>query len=390
MRFFVLYHLYFQQKKTSFVSRTLIIIENMSLKQAFFILLLGISLFSCKKYNKNEELINTSELKVRTLIDTIGFTQYKWQLDSIISRMPSEDKKGSDQIYKAVICPHDDYSYAGGLYNKTLAGIKAKTIVLIGVAHRARNFTLENKLVFGTFDTWQSTNGNVTVSTFRDRLIRKLPSETYIVHDSMMQLEHSMEAIVPFLQKNKQEVSIIPLLVPYITFENMGLFSEIVAKSLRDIMKEENLQYGRDIAIVISNDAIHYGDEDWGSSNLAPFGVDSLGNEKARQKDLKIIEQCLKGELNNEKIEIFNHYTVQEENYKEYKWTWCGRYSVPFGLLVANKLNNLIEHRSLSGKMIDYRSSYHNRHIKVEDLGMGTTAPANNRHWVGYVGLGYQ
>jgi len=363
----------------------------MSLKQAFIILILvGISLFSCKKYNKRKEVVNNSQLKIRKLKDTIGFTQNKWQLDSIISRISSEDKKDTKETFKAVICPHDDYAYAAGLYEKTLSGIKAKTIMLIGVAHRARNFSLENKLVFGSFDAWQSTNGKVTVSTFRDRLIRKLPRETYVVHDSMMQLEHSLEAIVPFLQKNNKEVTIIPVLVPYITFENIDLFSELTAKSLREIMKEENLQFGKDIAIVISNDAIHYGDKDWGSSNLAPFGVDSLGNEKARQKDLKIIEQCLEGKLNNEKIEIFNHYTVQEENFKEYKWTWCGRYSVPFGLLVANKLNTFIEDKPLIGKMIDYRSSYHNSHIKVEDLGMGTTAPANSRHWVGYVGLGYQ
>jgi len=49
-------------------------------------------------------------------------------------------------------CPHEDYKYAAGLFHKTLSGIKAKTIILIGVAHRARNFNLESKLVFGSFN----------------------------------------------------------------------------------------------------------------------------------------------------------------------------------------------------------------------------------------------
>ena len=362
----------------------------MSLKPLQIILVISILFISCNIKNKRVQNIKTSKLKARHLADTIGFTQYKWQLDSIISRIDSKDKIVTDQVFKMAICPHDDYAYAAGLYKKTLEGIKAKTIVLIGVAHRARNFSLENKLVFGSFNTWKSSDGDIKVSLLRDELIKNLDKETYIIHDSMMQLEHSLEAITPFLQNSNNEVEIIPLLVPYMTFKNMTLFSSELASSLNEIMKKNNLKYGEDLAIVISNDAIHYGNEDWGGSNLAPFGVDSVGNEKAKKKDLKIINECLKGELNHERIKLFNEYTIQEDDFKEYKWTWCGRYSVPFGLLFSNELNNLIEHKSLTGKMLGYRSSYLNSHIKVDDLKMGHTAPANNRHWVAYVGMGYQ
>jgi len=345
---------------------------------------------SCNDKNKSSQSIEASKLKVRQLADTIGFTQYKWQLDSIISRIHPEDKKTTSQVFKAVICPHDDYGYAAGLYNKTLEGIKAKTIVLVGVAHRARNFSLENKLVFGSFNAWKSSNGNIKTAKLRDEIIKNLDKETYIVHDSMIQLEHSLEAITPFLQNNNKEIEIIPLLVPYMTFKNMNLFSDELATVLNQLMKKNNLKYGEDLAIVISNDAIHYGDDGWGGSDLAPFGVDKLGNSKARQKDLKIIKHCLTGELNLEKIKTFNQFTVQQDNFKEYRWTWCGRYSVPFGLLFANKLSNLIENKSLTGEMIGYRNSYLNSHIKVDDLKMGHTAPANNRHWVAYVGMNYQ
>ena len=345
---------------------------------------------SCKKtiINKPDEIVD--ELKIRQLADTIGFAQYEWQMDSIISRLNFDDKKTTKEIYKAVICPHDDYTYAAGLFNKTLKGIKAKTIVLIGVAHKAKKFNLENKLVFGSFNEWKSAYNTLKVSPLRDKLLEKMTQKTYIVHDSMMQLEHSLEAINPFLHNNNPEVEIIPLLVPYFTFENMEVFSEELSKALYALMKEENLSFGKDIAIVISNDAIHYGNEGWGSANLAPFGVDDLGIEKVKQKELTIINECLVGELNLEKIKNFNHYTVKADNFKEYKWTWCGRYSVPFGLLCANKLNNLIENKSLTGILIDYRSSYHNVHIKVKDLGMGQTAPANQNHWVGYVGMKYK
>jgi len=341
----------------------------MFLKLIRIAVVISILFISCKDKNRSAQHLSTAKLKVRQLADTIGFTQYKWQLDSIISRIHPEDKRTTAQVFKTVICPHDDYGYAAGLYNKTLEGIKAKTIVLIGVAHKARNFGLENKLVFGAFNEWKSSDGIIKISSLRDELIKNLNKETYIVHDSMMQLEHSLEAITPFLEKNNNEIEIIPLLVPYITFEKMNLFSSELANTLNEIMKKKNLKYGEDLAIVISNDAIHYGDEGWGGSNLAPFGVDSLGNEKARQKDLKIIKQCLVGELNHGKMKTFNQYTIQTDNFKEYKWTWCGRYSVPFGLLFANELNNLIENRSLTGEMLGYRSSYPNSHIKVNDLG---------------------
>jgi AmmeMemoRadiSam system protein B len=353
-------------------------------------LLFSLVFNSCNEKPKEISTLITSEMKVRHQEDTIGFAQYSWQMDSIFSRISSEDKQPTSQIYKAAICPHDDYAYAGGLYARTLYGIKAKTIVLIGVAHRARNFELENKLIFGSFGKWDSPYGGIKISPLRDQLLQKLKKETFIVHDSMTQLEHSLEAITPFLQKNTKDIEIIPLLIPYMTFENMQLFSEDLSNALGDLMKSGGLEYGNDLAIVISNDAVHYGDEGWGGQNMAPYGTNANGNEKAKQKDLTIIKECLENELSSEKIKNFNIYTVNQDDFKEYAWVWCGRYSVPFGLLVANKLNRRINNKNLTGNLIDWRSSLHNPHIEVTDIGMGYTAPASSKHWVAYVGMGYQ
>ncbi|MFN8258470.1 MAG: AmmeMemoRadiSam system protein B [Bacteroidales bacterium] len=334
--------------------------------------------------NKTEK-----NLKIRQLVDTIGFAQYNRQMDSILARIDLSDKIPAKECYKAVICPHDDYAYAAVLYNKTLAGIKAETIVLIGVAHKARQFSLENKLIFDSFDQWKSTS-NVEISELRTELIKSLPDDSYLMHDSMMQTEHSLEAILPFLLKYNRNVKIIPVLVPYTTFENMDRFSDYLSAGLFDLMKKNHLQYGKDIAIVISNDAIHYGNEDWGGKDMAPFGTDEEGNNKALQKDNEIITQCLIGNVDQEKIFKFNKFTVQESDFREYKWTWCGRYSVPFGLMLSNKLNLKMSKKPLTGKLIGYRSSLKDKHIDVYDLGMGTTAPAKPTHWVGYVGVGYE
>ena len=332
----------------------------------------------------------TDTALVRHQEDTIGFAQYAWQMDSIISRIAPEDKLPTEATYKAVINPHDDYAYAGGLYTKTLAGVKAKTIVLIGVAHAARDFKLENQLIFGSYTAWDAPGGPIPVSPLRDELVEALAPKNRLVHNDMIQKEHSLEAITPFLQKQNPDIEIIPLLVPYTAFGMMQLFSDDLSKSLHSLMQKHHLEYGKDLAIVISNDAIHYGSEGWSSKTMAPFGTDSIGNAKAHEKDLMIIKECLEGPLSVEKVRQFNAYTVIPNNFRKYNWTWCGRYSTPLGLLTANKLNLLIENKPLVGTTIDYRSSLQNPHIEVEDIGMGHTAVATPTHWVAYVGMGYE
>lgn len=346
-----------------------------------------IALHSCA------EQTSSAVSKIRHQEDTIGFAQYKWQMDSIVARIDASDRLPRDATYKAVICPHDDYAYAGGLYYKTLQGIKAKTVVLVGVAHRAANFNLQDKIIFGTYSQWESAEGNIPISPLRNELIQNLKKETFVVHDSMMQLEHSLEAITPFLKRMNPELEIVPILVPYMKYLDMELLSYDLSQNLWQLMKDRGLSYGEDVAVVISNDAVHYGNTDWNSNTMAPFGVDEAGNERARQKDLQIISLCLTGPVSSTKVKTFTQFTVRPDDYKQYQWVWCGRYSVPFGVLLADRLHYLAEGNReipLRGQLIDYRSSLHNSQIEVKDLGMGHTAPANSTHWVAYVGVGYK
>jgi hypothetical protein len=105
---------------------------------------------------------------------------------------------------------------------------------------------------------------------------------------------------------------------------------------------------------------------------------------------MEIIEKCLVNEISTEKVKTFTEYTVQNTDYKEYKWVWCGRYSVPFGVSFANKLNQALYNKPLTGTFLGYASSVDHDLIKVEDLGMGTTAIATQKHWVGYASIKYE
>ncbi|MBE9489202.1 MAG: AmmeMemoRadiSam system protein B [Bacteroidetes bacterium] len=356
------------------------------MKSLFAIIVTTLLCFGCKQ--SIEANISKEEVKLRHVHDTIGFAQYDWQMDSIYSRLDIKDSI-NDFNWKAAISPHDDYKYAGRLYYESLKGINAPNIILIGVAHRARNFDLKDKIIFGSFTHWQSPFGNLKVSEINSEILEKLSKDTYIVHDSMQVLEHSLEAIIPFLHKKNRNVEIVPILVPYVNYQTIDSLSNDLANAVNAILKERNWEYGKDLAVVISNDAVHYGDEEW-SADLAPFGTNDQGTEKARAQDLEIINKCLTQELSNEKIKKFTEYTVQKEDYKEYKWVWCGRYSVPFGLAFANKLNILENNVALTGTFIDYQSSIDHELITVEDLGMGTTAIATQRHWVAYTSIKYE
>jgi predicted class III extradiol MEMO1 family dioxygenase len=105
-----------------------------------------------------------------------------------------------------------------------------------------------------------------------------------------------------------------------VTFENMGIFSEELSEALSKIMVNNELSFGNDIAIVISNDVIHYGYEGWNGFNFATFRSDDKGNEKVKQKDLTIIKNFLEDELYTSKIKLFNKYTFNQEDYHRYSW----------------------------------------------------------------------
>ncbi len=334
---------------------------------------------------------------IRPLADTIGFAQYDWQMDSLITRIgrlqinllrDACSVYPSDNPFKMVISPHDDYSYVGYLYPAILKNIKAKTIFLFGVAHKARNFNLENQIIFENFDYWKGPYGPVKVSSFRNEVMSQLPLGMYQVNDSLQKMEHSLEALIPFLQHFNKDFEIIPILVPYMSFDKMEWVGRVLSNTIYSVAQDNNWKWGTDFAFVISNDAVHYGDEDWGGKNFAWLGTDSIGYQNAIEHEQEVIA-AITGRLDLTKIKSFNGLTVQDTNFREYKWTWCGRYSVPVGLLTAFFLNKIYGDSPLNGTQIGYSTSIGHSHIPVEDLRIGVTAPANINHWVGYAAIAY-
>jgi AmmeMemoRadiSam system protein B len=348
------------------------------------------SLLACTEVQKTNP-------RTRQLVDTIGFAHLDWQVDSVVNRIqrayPAELVSAavdSNTAWRVAICPHDDYTYASWHYPALLRNLKAKTVIIFGVAHKARQLNISDKIVFDTYPFWHGPYKNIRVSSFREELTKALPKDLFLVSDTLQKVEHSVESMLPFLQYYTRDVEIVSILVPAMATGTMAEIAEPLALAIAKTMKVRQLEWGKDVALLITTDAVHYGDEDWGGKNMAPFGTDSAGYIKAVAKEHMILDSCLTGRLNDEKIQRFAATTVKPDDYREYQWTWCGRYSVPFGLMVALDLQKELKTVPFSGKFIGYSTSIDHTPLKVDDLRMGRTAKAGIRHWVGYASVGYE
>lgn len=346
------------------------------------------SLFSIIIGCRSGETAKISEGNIRQLVDTIGFAQYSWQMDSLMARM---DRKGWNKAeglpWKLAICPHDDYTYVGTLYPELLQNINASNLILIGVAHKASRLGIADSLVFDSHAYWKGPWKNVPLSPAREELFDMLRGKFAIVSDTLQRVEHSIEAMIPFLQYFNRDISIVPVLVPAMKQQRMEECGRALAEAIRSVAKRHEWEWGRDYAIIVTTDAVHYGNEDWGGADYAYFGCDSAGNKKALEYDAEIIKNCLTGIVYPENFRLFSSYTLKSDNYKEYKWTWCGRYCVPVTLYTSYYLN---DSKPLTGEIVGYSASITTQHISVDDIRMGRTAIATDCHWVGYAAIGYR
>lgn len=343
-----------------------------------------------------------NSLKQRPLVDKVGFAHTLSQVEAFLKRV--EEQQGdlrearsrahnldSHTFWKAAICPHDDYSYVGYLYPLLLQSVRSKTVFIIAVAHKAASFNLSDDLIFDDFDEWHGIRKPIPVSDMRKVLLDRIPDTSWEVHRPMQETEHSVEAMLPILQYFNPDIEIVPILVPPMAFDRMKIVTDGLAGAIAGIVNERKLSWGKDFSILITTDAVHYGDQGWNTNNPCKrFGLDKEGYMEAVGFENNLIDECLSGKIDEEHLRSFYNQMVDSANYQLPKWTWCGRYSVPAGLMTMIKLAKKLNLPVPEGTLLDYSTSLTHEPIQVNDLdGMGTTAPATLRHWVGYAALGY-
>ncbi len=338
--------------------------------------------------------------RLRGQMDTVGFVVTEQQAEEVVAAalsleghsLAEQDRRlgmtGGDGFVGGV-CPHDDHLYASRVYIHLTERITAPRILLFGVFHRARTWRLEDRIVFDRFVAWHGPWGEVAVDPLREEIISALASDSSVTDNTMHCSEHSLEAIIPFLQRGHPDRTVVPILVPHMGWERIEQLTDELAAAVVALMRSKGWRLGRDLAVVVSSDAVHYGPD----FDHAPFGTDAVAYQHAVERELALAGEYLEGELETSKLEgLFT--TLVDPETLDYRLPWCGRFSVPFGLELLRKIALATDGRAPYGALLRYGTSLSEPELPVpaavREAGLGYTAPSNFHHWVGYAAIGYQ
>jgi AmmeMemoRadiSam system protein B len=336
---------------------------------------------------------------VRGQLDTLGFVVGQPAAEEVVAaavRLEQDSLAEQDgrlamapgDGFVGGICPHDDHLYASRVYVHLTERITAPRVLLIGVFHKARLWDLRDRVVFDSFEAWHGPWEPIRVDPLREELIAALPEDTHVVDNAMHCREHSLEALLPFLQRGHPERTIVPILVPYMGWDRLTEITDRLASAVAEIMKANGWRLGRDLAIVISSDAVHYGPD----FDHAPFGTDAEAYERAVARDTGLAHDHLEGDLDPIKLHGLLDTLVDPDDLS-YRLPWCGRFSVPFGLELLRKIAVESGEDIPEGTLLSYGTSLSEPELPVSaetrENGLGYTAPSNLHHWVGYAALGY-
>ena len=343
----------------------------------FLCLLIAINLFGQKPV-------------IRPIRDLVGFCwqpkQFQRLMDFLDAHIavPEEEK-----TVIAGITPHDDYLYAGTIYYPLFKKMRAKEVVIFGVTHgtvRRKIGDPQGKLIFDEYKAWRALYGKVDVSPLRDYLKEKLDPADILVSTDAHRFEHSIEALIPFLQYYTRDVKITPIMVTGMDFEAMDAMTSKLAGHIADYIKKNNLKLGSDIAFLVSADANHYGED---FDNII-YGFDERAHLAATTRDQRIAKTYLEGALTKDKLKGLTG-ELWGKTYKENNHIlWCGKFSIPFGMLAVDKTIRLLDkNNSLSGRILKYSDTYSEGVLPLKKMSCGITAPFSLRHWVGFFSAAY-
>jgi len=334
---------------------------------------------------------------VRGQMDTVGFVVTADQAGDVVSRALADEggglvadrKRLAGRQVVGVVCPHDDHLYASRVYVHATELVDAPHVLMIGVFHGARLWGLSDVLVFDRFTAWHGPWAPVRTDPLRKELLEALPEGDAIVNDAMHCKEHSLEAIVPFLQHHDRQVKVVPILVPYMGWERMETLAKDLSGALAAVMRRHGWRLGRDVAMVISTDLVHYGPD----FDHDPFGTDGAGYARATARDRELIRDHLEGPLQRTRLRTLLYRLTDEKDVHRYLIPWCGRFSVPFGLELLRRTAARLGEPVPEGTLLRYGTSVSEAELAVSEAtrkaGLGYTAPSNFHHWVGYGAIAY-
>lgn len=331
-------------------------------------------------------MITAQENNIRPVRDDVGFCWRSSEMDTLMNYLKdnSETQTAINGTLIGGISPHDDYLYAGRVYYPLYPLIRAKEVVIFGVTHgtvrKAMNDP-QNVLILDDYKYWKGPYKDVEISPLREVIKSKLDKNYYMVSDKAQDIEHSIEALVPFLQYYNRDVKITPIMVTQMSFDRMDTISADLSGIIKDYITSNNLTPGKDIFFLISTDADHYGED----FNNSPFGEDTKAHTEATDNDRRIAGAYINTEITYKDIEGLSKELWGSPEIKTPVPLWCGKYSVPFGMLSIYHIVNDLNLKKLKGKLLKYSDTWTEKPLPVYGTHMGTTAPFSLKHWCGFL-----
>ncbi|MDV0444942.1 hypothetical protein MmiAt1_04920 [Methanimicrococcus sp. At1] len=231
----------------------------------------------------------------------------------------AKDKtKYSDKTFGAV-CPHAGYIFSGKTAAAAIGSImEADTYVIIGSNHTG----LGEALAYSQED-WKTPLGVVET----DKYLGRIFDGTWIVRDeSAHEREHSVEVIVPFLQRKMGDEPF--KIFPIVMGDQNKAAAEAIASVLIPVLKEEiyvkkeNYEEKLKIAVIASSDFSHY-----------------VPEEFAKEHDEAIIKII-------ESLDVDAFYDFIEKNDS----SLCGYGPIAVLMMAAKAMN-------AEAKLLEYRTS---------------------------------
>ena len=319
--------------------------------------------------------------EIRPIRDDVGYCWDSTRMHRLVDYLASNEKQPAiPRGIVAAISPHDDYLYAGRVYYPLFRSLTAKEVVVFGVTHgtvRKEMGNPQNVLILDSYDAWHGIFGNLRISPVREFIKSRLDTSFFMVSNKAQALEHSIEGLVPFIQYFNPDCRLTSIMLTAMPFGRMDTISSALADIIAAYIRQKHLVPGKDIVFLMSSDANHYGKD----FDNAPFGEDETAHRKATDQDVQIATSTIVGSVRHAKIQNLTNDLQRV--------VWCGRYSVPFGLLTSQKVVATLTGHGLNGRIVRYSDSYTGGVLPLRGTGMGTTAPFSLKHWVGYLSAAF-
>ena len=170
------------------------------------------------------------------------------QLSSLLDQLL--DVKTEEERVKGVIAPHAGYVYSGQVAGKVFAStVIPEKVILLGPNHHGFG---ENIAVSGA-SGWQTPLGTVPVATpLRDKLVAEISSVK--VDNLAHRQEHSLEVMLPFLQKRQPHLEIVPIALGYLTVDECIELGQRIAQVIKN--------WDEEVLLLASTDMNHFASAD--------------------------------------------------------------------------------------------------------------------------------